>query len=492
MAFLKYANAAVVKPITSLPAWDEVRLRAMQAGTAFDKRIAAQVVLKEFDPNQFLLSHCTIIASVDTENGPGKVGRQFESGFTVNRRYQDYYITATTSKYVNNNQDSWERKLLLSSFKTFVGGENYVEHLQIPELSKGKIIDAAARDIGDSIYVDILVATDRKHAPLIDAISSGQLSTLSMGCQVAHTTCSKCGNTSEDETQLCSHIRYSKGNTFVDGLGRQRKIAELCGHYTDPSSVKFIEASWVANPAFTGAVLRNIFSPQEIANMSPKMQLAFSQPTRVADPTKLQKAARGPLLAQGQENPTQGQGEGEAPAPVVEDPMEEAVNQMADHIRQKAIDKVRGEMSPAKTETPGPAGENMNETLIKSALAQNPAFRKHATVVANSVKDPLIARRLIAGLFYHQQGGWQAVKNQKFSSREILALSRLLDLMTGSLRMAGDNRIYRTVVAVGGAAAYSDVDSYLLACRRVIGRDMTQAEKEALIVKGRLYDLGSP
>jgi len=485
MAFLKYANAAVVRPITSLPAWDEVRHKAMQMGTAFDRRVAAQVVLGEYDPNKFLLSHCTIIASVDTENGPGQLGRNFEGGFTVNRQYQDYFITPGTSKYCNNNQDSWERKLLLATFKTFVGGENYVEHLQIPELSKGKIIDAAARDIGDSIYVDILVATDRKHKPLIDAIASGQLSTLSMGCSVVHTTCSKCGNTSEDETQLCSHIRYSKGNTFVDSLGKTRKIAELCGHYTDPKSVKFIEASWVANPAFTGAVLRNILSPQEIAGLAPKMQVAFSQPTRVADPRLLQKAAR---RIWAQENPTEGDIPGEESP---ENPMDTAVSDLADHIRTKAIEKVREEMAaPPPTETPGPGSENMNETLIKSAMAQNPAIRQAARVVLRSVKNPLIARRIIVGLIYHLRGGWQIVKAQKFSSREILAISRYVDLMNDSPRMAGDNRIYRTVVAVGGAAAYSDVESYLLACRRVIGRDMTQAEKEALIVKGRLFDLG--
>jgi hypothetical protein len=458
-------------------------------GTAFDKRKASQVVLKEYDPNKFLLSHCTIIASVDTENGPGQLGKHFEGGFTVNRKYADYYITPNTSIYVNNNQDSWERKMLLSCFKTFVGGENYVEHLQIPELSKGKIIDAAARDIGDSIYVDILVATDRKHKPLIDAISSGQLATLSMGCSVSHTTCSKCGNVSEDETQMCSHIRYSKGNTFVDSLGKTRKIAELCGHVTDPTSVKFIEASWVANPAFTGAVLRNILSPAEIAGLTPKMQLAFSQPTRVSDPSMLQKAARR-MFSQDQ-NPTQGDVPGEEVPP---DPMETAVNEVADQIRQKAIEKVRGEMNPSKepSPVPGPPGsENMNETLIKSALARNPALRRAAVTIAKSVKDPLIARRIIDGLIYHQRGGWQAVKAQKFSGREILAVSRYVDLMNNySPRMAGDNRVYRTVVAVGGAAAYSDVESYLFACRRVMGRDMTQAEKESLVVKGRLFDLG--
>jgi hypothetical protein len=57
--------------------------------------------------------------------------------------------------------------------------------------------------------------------------------------------------------------------------------------------------------------------------------------------------------------------------------------------------------------------------------------------------------------------------------------------------MAGENRIYRTVLAVGGMTPYPDVNSYLAVCRRIINRDLTGAEKEALVLKGKLYDLGS-
>ncbi len=220
---------------------------------------------------------------MDTANVGLPLGRQAVEGFQIDRRYNDYFITPETGKFINANHDAWERKLLLSSFRSFVGGQNYVEHLQIPELSKGRIIDAAARDIGDSIYVDILVATERRHKPLVAAIESEELQTLSMGCSVLHTTCTKCGNVAEDEAQLCRHIRYMKGNMFVDGLGRARKIAELCGHWSDPNSVKFIEASWVANPAFKGAVLRNILTPDEYETYGERIQLAFSMPNRVIE-----------------------------------------------------------------------------------------------------------------------------------------------------------------------------------------------------------------
>lgn len=893
MAFLKYANAAVVKPITSLPAWDEVRHRAVTMGTAFDQRIAAHVVLKDYDPSKFLLSHATIIASVDTENGPGQLGRHFEDGFTVNRQYSNYYITPNTSHLVNSNGDAWERKLLLSTFRTFVGAENYCfvpgtmvvmadgtqkpienvevgdqvlthegrprrvvrtfehqvdeeicvlyfdryktpikctgehpfrklsvrapttrrnrngkkssqeryrrdalrkalrdgsgpfghkvlagsiwaeartlerfdlvcgpkqgaqeggtveeglllgyylaegclsrkygkiggivlsfgaheaelahhsielarklgyetlgprptqsstlrvdilgpgvgerflrlgseyseskkihpevmswsrealtavlagwlsgdaqrhkkterivgstvsfdlacqmariaeivgvkaslwrekaesfckrqqaksavtltvggeprvfevqakhpaynlivsrgsieklrdltprwrdldvkrsrkrddftwfdsarvhhiswvgreqysgsvfnfeveednsyvlgqaqiavhncEHLQIPELSKGKIIDAAARDIGESIYVDILVATDRKHKPLIAAIESGQLSTMSMGCSVAFTQCSKCGNVAEDETQLCACIRYSKLNKFFGGTGKPHIIAELCGHYTQPKSVKFIEASWVASPAFRGAVVRSFLTPQEQAllekRFAPKIQVAFSHPTRVADPNMLQKAARRVI---GQEfGDEQLEGAPQAAPTEDVDPLDAVVKELADTLRERAIKKVREEIN--KEDAPGPVGdENLNDTLIKSA-----ALKAAADQIYRGITDPVIARRIVSGLVHYHQSGWGPLRG-KYSGREILAISRFVDLLNKNPLMAGETRIYRTVLAVGGAAPYGDVESYLAACRMVIGRNLTQAEKEALVVKGRLFDLGS-
>src|SRR5512142_928079 len=161
MAFIKYANASVVQPLINFGAWDELRAKALALGSAFDKKAAvSQMVLQKYDPKDYMLSNVTIVASVDTENGPGALGRSLDGGFQVDRRFPDYYITPETSKYVNSNFDGWERKLLLATFRTFIGGQNYLEHLQIPEYSKGRIIDAVARDIGESIYVDILVATE--------------------------------------------------------------------------------------------------------------------------------------------------------------------------------------------------------------------------------------------------------------------------------------------------------------------------------------------
>lgn len=490
MAFHKYAKAAVVKPAISFEAWDEVRAKASSLGSAFDiKSASTKVVLQKYRPDQFLLSHCTIIASVDTETGPEALGRHIVDGFQVDRKYADYLVTPETTKYINNNHDCWERKLLLSCFRTFIGGENYVEHLQIPELSKGKIVDAAARDIGESIYVDILVATDLKHKPLVQAINDRELQTLSMGCQVSHTTCTKCGNVAEDETQLCPHIRYMKGNSFIDHLGKIRKIAELCGHVSaEPGSVRFIEASWVADPAFAGAVLRNILTPTEIASIGNRVQVAFSMPPRVANPKLMQRAAS-----------QQGQGFGfdeQEAAPPKEDPLSKAVDEIAGMVREKALAKIRGELS--ENEVPrADLREDRNETLsrqanrmVRDAIIVSPSWRRVASTVADSVKNSEKTKRVLWGLMLFKTGGWQSLKGS-FTGEEILAVSQFVDRFSGIPKIAGEDRIHRVVAQVGGIVAYSDVESYLSACRRVLGRAVTTNERDALIAKGRLFDLGT-
>lgn len=494
MGFNKFANAQLVTPSISVEGWGQVRDRS-QADT-FSQREATRVVLQEYNPSEFMLTHCTIVASVDSEPGPGKLGAQVVDGFQINRKFQDYYITPKTAKYVNNNFDSWERKLLLSSFRTFIGGQNYVEHIQLPELSKGRIVDAAARDIGDSIYIDILIATNLKHRPLIQAIKTGNLKTLSMGCTVSHTLCTKCGNVAYDETQLCPHIRYMKGQTFIDANGQKRVISELCGHIADePGSVKFIEASWVANPAFRGAVLRNILSQEEVALLGGKMATVFSFPAPKADPSKLQKAANlagvpsyvKAVLAQEFGMPEQ---ETPPPAPKEEsDPIQKVVDDLANTVREQLVKKLRSEIG--KQNAADIQDANTNDTLIKSAI-EFPEWKAIAKKVASSTRDPKLAKKVIAGLLLYRNGGWQElVKTGNFSGKDLLAVARVLDLLTNRTVVAGESRIYRTVLAVGGMGRFDSIKSYLAACRQVVGRDLSKDEVASLIEKGRLFTLGS-
>lgn len=186
MAFMRYANAKVLHPSVSARGWRRVRTAAKRGSdSAPAKNLVAQateILGEPFTPENYLLTHCTIVASVDVDRANTRVGKFKVGSKTHERKWADYLITPETSQYVNNNGDSWARETLLKSFHTFVGAHNFLEHVQIEEHSKGRIIDAVSRDIGDSIYIDILVATNRKHAALVKKIENEELTTLSMGC----------------------------------------------------------------------------------------------------------------------------------------------------------------------------------------------------------------------------------------------------------------------------------------------------------------------
>ena len=237
--------------------WGRIKRDAMgKSRVAFRK---LDVDWKKYNTKDYLFTHDTACCSVETE----------ENG---------YWITPPCWELVNANGNAWTNPVLLASFKTFIGGDNYLEHMQIPALSKGKILDAIARPVvhhsdkyGDAnIYVvDVLVATERKHESLIERIESGKLTTLSMGTICCYTTCSICGKVIGDNDKNCEHIDKHLGQMVTCQDGKDRICSELCGavdengNYIEDSN-KFIEISWVSHPAFQGAVVNAFVETNEI------------------------------------------------------------------------------------------------------------------------------------------------------------------------------------------------------------------------------------
>jgi hypothetical protein len=226
MAFLKFARAAIVQPHVTGKGWAKVRTAAKAEAKVSENLIdrASEIFGKPFNPKDYLLTHATIVASVDTyEPTNTKLGKVQDGSFRVNRKYGNFRIKLGCDKFINNNLDAWDREVLLKSYRTFIGAHNFVEHVQVEELSKGRIIDAVARDIGESVYVDILIATDRKHADLVEAIESGKMGTLSMGCTVDGTICTKCGHWAADETEMC----FPTGTRVLMADGKYVPIEEV-------------------------------------------------------------------------------------------------------------------------------------------------------------------------------------------------------------------------------------------------------------------------
>jgi len=269
MGMRKFGNAIVTTPIVDPGKWVDSKVPAGRVKVAKE-------VLSSYDPAKWLLSHVTIMASVDTEYADPK------------DKKSNYLIVPEYSIFVNNNGDSWEREMLRACSKTFLGADNFVEHVQISELSKGKVIDLALREVPftkregkdlTSLYVYILIATNRGHVDLVQKIISGEYNAVSMGCLIKYSQCSQCGNIAADDTEACNHVRFFKNNYFYDKNGVRRIVAELCGRVEDPDSCKFIDASWVRKPAFTGAVLRNILDVSDSKDISEKIFRSVMMPS---------------------------------------------------------------------------------------------------------------------------------------------------------------------------------------------------------------------
>ena len=396
MAFLKRANAMVVHPRISGRGWGGIR-KVASAGSSHNLTDQAKEILGQpLHSDTHLVTHCTIVASVDTDEVTNaKLGHIKVGSKIINRKWADYLIKPQCSQFVNNNGDSWSREVLRMAYPTFIGAHNFQEHVQIEEQSKGRIIDAVARDIGESLYIDILVATDRKNAVLVQDIELGRMATLSMGCTTDFTICTKCGHYAVDETALCDHIKYAKMNTFMDDSGQKRVIAELCGHQSydenpdAPGGVRFIEASWVAVPAFPGAVMRNVLSPGEVSDDQIRSILASPPPqwseSAIAKAAKIQvrsSSCRKAFFDEG------GEGEGvaeESPAPSAK-PFQDIEDEVYDALKKRVKERIRSDLDGA--EEPGAVMEP-NDNIIREASNQSLYLKSLETItrVASSKQN---------------------------------------------------------------------------------------------------------
>ena len=448
MAFLKYAKAQVVSPQLSPKGWNKIRTASKDASVNVSAK--AKEILEGFNPSEYLLTHATIVCSVDVEDVPGvKVGSVDEDGHKVTRSYVDYRIAPRCDKFINNNLDAWSRDVLMKSYRTFIGAHNFVEHVQIENLSKGRIIDAVARDIGDSVYIDILVATDRKHTDLVKAIESGRMATMSMGCSVDFTVCTKCGNVAVDETEMCSHIKYQKGNTFFDEQGRQHRIAELCGHHTlDPTGgVTFIEASWVATPAFAGAVMRNILTPTEMSDAAVKQaqEVLNSPPKQWVEDEGIAKAAN--FQTAGWDDEEEGGGDEEESSPI-----QELEDKIVSKILEKARKRIEDDLGSGIPDTNESSAEP-NDTLQREASMNKYLVGLNA-IVSTSTKPVDLVNRVAS---YNQDHNINVPVE-----------------------------IYRAALKVGSTQKYSNLPGFLSACANALGRKPSLTEAKALIRLGKL------
>jgi len=452
MAFLRYARAGVITPDVKGNHWDKVRVASSAKVNSSLRKQAEEILGEAFTPDRFLLTHATIVCSVDAISPPGtKTGSLTQDGQAILRKYAEFRVDPKTDSFINNNLDCWSREVIKKSYKTFVGAHNFVEHVQVEELSKGRVIDAVLRDIGDSLYVDILVATDRKHESLVEGILSGKTNAMSMGCSVDFTICTKCGHVAADETEMCQHVKYEKGNAFYDEQGNKHRVAELCGHHSsgETGGVTFIEASWVETPAFKGAVARNILEiPSSDSSDVPEKWIQKSASHRLA-------------FGFGDEEDNEG---GQEEAPKVKDTkaiLEELETSVTDAIMERIKKKI-------------------DKELIKSLLIDNvgsPSI-SDSTVRENDtiVKEGHLLRKIYAR---NIESAIRIAKNDS----EVVDNIRLVNDHY-NVRMSDE--IYRIAKLLGRADRYASVEAFLQRATMYNGGYLSEQDKSRLVRLAKL------
>ena len=297
----------------------------------------------------------------------------------------------------------------------------------------------------------------------------------SHNCTVDGTICTKCGHWAADETEMCPHIKYEKGNTFFDDQGRQHRVAELCGHPSiDPTGgVQFIEGSWVGTPAFTGAVLRNIIEVSPNSAIARKAAAILSQPPEEWSNATYRKAASLATTFMAGWGDEGGGDEGgdaapAAPAGPAKGPFDDLEQELADHLKDRVRKKLKKDMDQKELdeaispETPS----STNETVIKEG--------------ARLVMDDLVAsptQKVIYG------------STLSFLCRTAANDADLINKVAQLNAEYGVSipvPVYRAALRLGSPSGYTALPQYARACQAVLGRTPTIAEVKTLIRLGKL------
>jgi hypothetical protein len=252
-------------------------------------------------------------------------------------RTDDGYMYAriiAISSRVNKNNDGWPSKELAgpawdevesrrqsnhgtivleanpehkTGYSTFVGKPIFVDHNNSDtKRARGVIADSKLRVLDgktsalDPYYssddvdeehlpptqVELLLEIDAKSFPkLAQAIVDGSkdskqgIDGFSMGCDVAESRCSHCGNRASSPREYCSHIKMKGAEHKVTSgkhAGKSRKSYENC------YGVKFFEISAVFDPADETALLQElVHEGKTAAELPPQLNSGQVDPAQV-------------------------------------------------------------------------------------------------------------------------------------------------------------------------------------------------------------------
>ena len=117
----------------------------------------------------------------------------------------------------NKNSDWFSEMELVGNHHTFLDAHVFANH-DNKDVAKaiGQVLKSTWDDKSKS--VELLIKIDRKLAPTIArGFEKGYSTDVSMGCRVAYTVCSICGNKAKTRPEFCDHVRTQRNQILADG-----------------------------------------------------------------------------------------------------------------------------------------------------------------------------------------------------------------------------------------------------------------------------------
>jgi hypothetical protein len=150
-----------------------------------------------------------------------------------------YVRSRAISSRTNDNFDSFPAEEIRKSYKSFIGRPVFVNHKNSNHRrARGAIVDAVLHedtnpDGSPDVWVEVLHEVDAINFPkLAQAIVKGHVDRTSMGCDVAYSVCSYCGNKAAMPTDYCRHIPSLKGKKIrrvtAGGSSEDVLVSEIC------------------------------------------------------------------------------------------------------------------------------------------------------------------------------------------------------------------------------------------------------------------------
>jgi hypothetical protein len=145
-----------------------------------------------------------------------------------------YVRSRAISSRCNDNWDEFPAHEIEQAYQTFVGKPVFVNHVNSDHRrARGVIIDAALhrdrnQDGTPDTWVEVLMEVDAIRFPkLAKAILAGEVDRTSMGCDVAYSVCSACGNKATTPAEYCHHIPGMKGRRIFRRAASGARVSEL-------------------------------------------------------------------------------------------------------------------------------------------------------------------------------------------------------------------------------------------------------------------------